>query len=161
VTTLEDHPADAAPAPERRSRPRHRLRLIVVFAVLVGAVVFLLFEGLGSSLNYFDTVGQALAQKHQLGTSTIRLEGTVVPGSVTRTDSGANFSVSEGSQVVPVENEGSPPGLFQANIPVVVVGHFASGSSTTFLSNQIMVKHSADYIASHPDRVRAANGTVR
>ncbi|HEY1734846.1 MAG TPA: hypothetical protein VGG23_10390, partial [Acidimicrobiales bacterium] len=45
----------AGPAPGRR-RPRSKVRLLVVFAVLVGAVVFLLVEGLGSSLDYFDTV---------------------------------------------------------------------------------------------------------
>ncbi|HUC04726.1 MAG TPA: cytochrome c maturation protein CcmE, partial [Acidimicrobiales bacterium] len=62
---------------------------------------------------------------------------------------------------VRVANTGSPPQLFQANIPVVVVGHFASASSDEFVSNQILVKHSASYIAKYPGRVRAKNGTVR
>jgi cytochrome c-type biogenesis protein CcmE len=129
--------------------------------VLIGALVFLLVEGLGSSLNYFDTVDQALAAKAQLGTSTFRLEGDVVPGTIQRSAGGANFSVSEGSTRVAVENTGSPPQLFQGGLPVVVVGHFQSVGSTTFVSNLIMVKHSQDYIAAHPGRVRASNGTVR
>ena len=45
-------------------------------------------------------------------------------------------------------------------MPVIVVGHFASASSSTFLSDQIMVKHSASYIAAHPSRVRAGDGTT-
>jgi cytochrome c-type biogenesis protein CcmE len=60
-----------------------------------------------------------------------------------------------------VHNTGSPPQLFQPGIPVVVVGHFDSASGSTFLSDQIMVKHSADYIAQHPNRVKASNGSVR
>ena len=149
------HPAPGA----RRSRPR--LRLWAVAVVLVGAVVFLLVEGLGSSLDYFDTVDQALAHRASLGSSTFRLEGVVVPGSIRGTSVGTDFLVAEGGRRVAVENTGSPPALFQPNIPVVVVGHFVPSANATFLSDQIMVKHSADYIARHPGRVRAPNGSVR
>ena len=48
--------------------------------------------------------------------------------------------------------------LFQPNIPVVVVGHF-SGSS--FVSDQLIVDHSAQYVQQHPNRVKAPNGTTR
>lgn len=148
-----------APAAPRR-RPRHRARLALVFVVLGAAVVFLLAEGLGSSLDYFDTVHQALAKKATLGTTTIRLEGIVVAGTIERTRVGADFTVSGGGERVAVENRGSPPELFQPGIPVVVVGHFASASSDVFVSDQIMVKHSATYIAQHPSRVRGTDGRV-
>jgi hypothetical protein len=36
-----------------------------------------------------------------------------------------------------------------------VVGHFSSDTSRTFVSNTIMVKHSATYTAQHPKRVGA------
>ena len=153
-------PAGGRPrAGVRRSRPR--LRLWAVGVVLVGAVAFLLVEGLGNSLDYFETVDQALAHRASLGTSTFRLEGVVVDGSIHGTPVGTDFVVAEGGRRVAVENSGSPPGLFQPNIPVVVVGHFAPGATPTFLSDQIMVKHSADYIARHPGRVTAPNGSVR
>ena len=146
--------------PLRPPRPRHRVRLALVIAVIAGAVAFLLVEGLGSSLDYFDTVDQALSHKAALGTTDFRLEGMVVAGSVRSTALGTNFVISEGASRVAVENTGSPSGLFQAGIPVVVVGHFASSASTTFLSNQILVKHSAQYIANYPQRVTASNGKV-
>jgi cytochrome c-type biogenesis protein CcmE len=129
--------------------------------VLVGAVGFLLVEGLGSSLDYFDTVDQALAHRVTLGTATFRLEGVVVRGSVHATATGTDFAVSEGDHDIPVRNVGSPPALFAPGIPVVVVGHFGSADDPIFVSDQIMVKHSADYIAEHPNRVRAPNGSVR
>jgi cytochrome c-type biogenesis protein CcmE len=158
-----DAPPVERPRPPVGSSTRRRTkrRLWFVAVVLVGALVFLLVEGLGSSLDYFDTVDQALAHRATLGTTTFRLEGLVVPGSIRRTAQGANFTVSEGHNEVAVQNVGSPPELFQQNIPVVVVGHFATPGSTLFLSNQIMVKHSANYIAAHPNRVRAPNGSVR
>jgi cytochrome c-type biogenesis protein CcmE len=150
-------PGPALPAP-RRKRSK---RLWVVFALLAAAFVFLLVEGLGSSLDYFDTVDQAFAHRGSLGTTTFRLEGTVVAGSIRSTASGANFRIAEGANTVSVANSGSPPQLFQSNIPVVVVGHFTSVTSDDFASNSILVKHSATYIAKYPSRVTAKNGTTR
>jgi cytochrome c-type biogenesis protein CcmE len=138
------------------TRRRTSRRVLVVLALVGIALVFLLVEGLGSSLNYFDTVDQALAHRQQLGTQTFRLEGTVVPGSIRATASGSDFDVCEGPHVVHVTNTGSPPALFRDRIPVVVVGHFTSDTSTAFVSDSILVKHSATYSAAHPRRLKAA-----
>jgi cytochrome c-type biogenesis protein CcmE len=166
-TTTESSPPTSPPPSEFRRgpavpRPRRKTsrRVLVVFALLLVAFVFLLVEGLGSSLNYFDTVDQAFAHRATLGTQTFRLEGDVVPGTIRSTSAGADFEVSEGANVVHVDNTGSPPQLFQANIPVVVVGHFTSATSTLFVSNSILVKHSATYIAQYPSRVRGKNGKI-
>ena len=129
--------------------------------VLVIAIVALLSQGLLHSLNYFDTVDQAYAHRGTLGTTTFRLEGTVVPGTIRATASGTDFAIAGSGHVVRVANTGSPPQLFQASIPVVVVGHFTSATSNDFVSDSILVKHSATYIAQYPSRVRAKNGTVR
>ncbi|HTU39387.1 MAG TPA: cytochrome c maturation protein CcmE [Acidimicrobiales bacterium] len=168
TTATGPTPADTPPAagsrpgpavpPARRSKTKRRV--LVVFVLLAIALVFLLVEGLGSSLDYFDTVNQALAHRGSLGTQTFRLEGNVVSGSIRPTARGTDFELSQGANVVRVANTGSPPQLFQANIPVVVVGHFATDTSRNFVSNTIMVKHSSTYIAQYPNRVKAKNGTV-
>lgn len=150
----------AASSAQSARRRRTKRRLLLVFALLAAALVFLLVEGLGSSLDYFDTVNQALAHRAQLGTSTFRLEGNVVPGSIRSTAVGADFRLCQGANVVDVVNTNSPPQLFQSNIPVVLVGHFSSDTSHTFLSNTIMVKHSATYTAQYPGRVRATAATA-
>jgi cytochrome c-type biogenesis protein CcmE len=147
------------PAPVRR---RNNLRTIGVIVVLVAAVGLLLSQGLLHNLNYFETVDEALASKAKLGTQSVRLEGVVQKGTITRTDLGASFVIDgSGHHHVFCRVSGTPPQLFQANIPVVVVGHFASTASLTFVGNEIMVKHSSNYIAAHPNRVKAPNGTVR
>jgi cytochrome c-type biogenesis protein CcmE len=133
-------------------------RLLAVFALLAVALVFLLVEGLGSSLDYFDTVNQAMAHRQTLGTQTFRLEGTVVPDTIHATDAGSNFSICQGSNIVHVANTGSPPGLFKARVPVVVVGHFTSETSDEFVSNSILIKHSSTYSAQYPGRVKAQTG---
>ncbi|NNN03544.1 MAG: cytochrome c maturation protein CcmE [Acidimicrobiaceae bacterium] len=160
MTTTEA--ADLRPEAPPPSKSRSTSRTVLVIVLLVVAVGALLSQGLLKSLNYFVTVDQAWTQRARLGTSTLRLEGVVEPGTIARTGQGASFYLDgSGTRRYFVTAQGSPPQLFQANIPVVVVGHFASKSSPDFLGSQIMVKHSSNYIAAHPGRVRAPNGTVR
>jgi cytochrome c-type biogenesis protein CcmE len=159
----------AAPGPERLGPPAtpqeaatvrtsHRLRYVVVGVVLVGCLVFLLAKGLSSALNFYLPANQAVAQRATLGSQTFNLEGVVKPGSVHDTSGGVDFVVTAGSTSVKVENSTSPPQLFQENIPVIAVGHF---SGSTFVSDQILVKHSSTYIAAHPGRVTAPNRSKR
>ena len=147
----------APPAPARTRR-----RTVVVLGLVVVAVLALLSQGLLHSLNYFMTVDEAWSQRAQLGTKEIRLEGLVAHHSVTRTSRGADFVVrGSHDRRVHVVEVGAPPQLFRAGIPVVVVGHFESATSDVFRANQIMVKHSSSYIAQHPNRVKAPDGTKR
>jgi cytochrome c-type biogenesis protein CcmE len=136
----------------------HRLRYATVGLVLVGAFAFLLVKGLSSAINFYLPVDQALHQQSSLGGQTFNLEGLVEPGSIQSTSKGVNFTLTAGGDSMRVVNTGSPPQLFQKNIPVIAVGHLSGG---TFVSNQILVKHSANYIAANPGRVTAPNGSKR
>jgi cytochrome c-type biogenesis protein CcmE len=145
--------------PPSASDRRQRRRLIIVGAVLVAAFVFLIVKGLGSSLDYFETVDQAVQSKAMLGTKTFRLEGLVVPGTVHRANGDVDFVAAGAKDRIDVVNSTNPPQLFQPNIPVVVVGHFVGD---TFMSNQIIVDHTAQYVAKYPARVRGApKGSTR
>lgn len=152
---------DAGPPPAARAVPaarKHTVRYAVVGLVLVGALAFLLMKGLGSALNFYLPADQAVAQKATLGDKTFNLEGVVAPGSIHSTKDGVNFVVTSGAVQVAVHNSSSPPELFQPDIPVIAVGHFRGD---VFVSDQILVKHSSTYIAAHPSRVEAPNGSKR
>jgi cytochrome c-type biogenesis protein CcmE len=163
----EDDVSDAdatnglSPVAPPATKKRNRTRTIGVIVVLVLAIVALLSQGILHSLNYFETVDQVLAQRASFGTETMRLEGVVKPGSIIRTSSGASFYVTGSKGEVFVTSKGTPPQLFQDNIPVVVVGSFTTNTSMKFAGTQIMVKHTASYIAKNPKRVKAPNGSVR
>jgi len=135
----------------RKPRPKRRLRYIIAGVILLGAFGFLLAEGLSNSLNYFETVNQAVKMRAQLGTTTFRLEGSVVPGTIHRTSTGVNFTVASSGVSEAVVEQGQPPQLFQPSIPVVLVGHFAG---SFFWSDQILVDHTSQYIAQYPNRVK-------
>jgi cytochrome c-type biogenesis protein CcmE len=153
---------DLTPVAPPKSSSRSRWRSIGVLVVLALAILALLSQGILHSLNYFETVDQVLAKRASFGTETMRLEGIVKPGTIQRTSSGASFVLEgSGSREVFVDANGSPPELFQADIPVVVEGHFTTATSLHFDGTQILVKHTASYIAEHPKRVRAPNGTTR
>jgi cytochrome c-type biogenesis protein CcmE len=138
--------------------------LEVVGVIIVAAIGFLVFKGLTSAIVFFKTANEAVAQRATLGDSTFQLEGMVLPGTVrtvrNRTGTTVAFVVESSGVKVAVTNTGSPPQLFQPGIPVIVVGHFV-GATDRFASDQILVKHSNSYIAAHPNRVKALNGTTR
>jgi cytochrome c-type biogenesis protein CcmE len=148
-------------SPEQR---RQRRRLGVVGVVILAAIGFLVFKGITSAIVFFKTANEAVAQRTTLGNSTFQLEGMVLPGTVhsvhNRLGTTVAFVVEASGVKVSVTNTGSPPQLFQPGVPVIVVGHFV-GASDRFASDQILVKHSNSYIAAHPNRVKALNGTSR
>lgn len=146
------------PAPVRSSRRR----TYVVLGVLVVAVAALLAQGMLSSLNYYKTVDEVFADRASVGTREVRLEGVVQKGSVQRTSTGANFVITGVEDTkVHVSAVGEPPQLFRPNIPVIVVGSFTTATGYRFRASEIMVKHSAEYKAKYPDRVKAPDGSVR
>jgi cytochrome c-type biogenesis protein CcmE len=154
-------PTGADTDPEA-GRTSHRLRYAVVGLVLAASLAFLLVKGLSSALDFYLPANQAVAQRATLAGQTFNLEGLVQPNSIRSTPGGVDFVITAGSTSVPVQNTGSPPQLFQAGIPVIAVGHFSgSGTSPSFISDQILVKHSSTYIAAHPGRVTAPNGSKR
>lgn len=140
-----------------RRQQNNSRRLAIAGVIIVAALGFLVFKGLTSAIVFFKTANEALVDRAQLGNSTFQLEGTVVHGTVrkVRADE-VSFAIRQGGKTIEVDNRGDPPQLFRPGLPVVVVGHFV-GSSDLFSSDQIMVKHSQQYIAEHPNRVRASS----
>jgi len=133
-----------------RTATRTRTRTWVVGALILGALGFLLARGLGDATVFFKTADEAVAQRASLGTRRFRIEGTVVAGTVHQVGDDVRFVIENKGATVAVRHQGDPPELFRPGIPVVLEGRFAG---TEFASDRIMVKHTEDYRAKHPDRV--------
>jgi len=133
-----------------RTATRTRTRTWVVGALILGALGFLLARGLGDATVYFKTADEVVAQRVSLGTRRFRIEGTVVAGTVHQVGDDVRFVIENNGATVAVRHRGDPPELFRPGIPVVLEGRFAG---TEFESDRIMVKHTEDYRAKHPDRV--------
>lgn len=107
--------------------------IAVVALVLLGA-------NLASSLVYFNTPTELTQQEPDDGR--LRLGGQVVEGTVTDTDGGVTFDVTDGRTAVSVHHVGAPQQLFQEGIGVVVEGTW---DGDAFHSDTMLVKHDETY----------------
>ena len=127
-----------------------RRRLWLAGVVVLAALGFLVFQGLGNATLYFRTADEAVAQREQLGDRRFRIEGDVVDGSVRQVGNDVSFILTKNNVQVPVQHKGDPPELFRPGIPVVLEGRF---KDDYFSSDRILVKHSETYVAENPERV--------
>jgi cytochrome c-type biogenesis protein CcmE len=142
------------PRPARRAIwPKAVIALVVV---ALGAVAV---QGINQAAVYFYNVDEAVAMRDELGDRRFRLQGSVVDGSIERSDTGADFDVAYNDERVRVIHAGSTPEMFQVGIPVVLEGRW-SPDSAEFESDRILVKHSEEYEEEHGDRIDdAEDGT--
>jgi len=144
--------ATAAPPRPAPSRPGRR-RGWAIGAVVLAALGYLVFQGLTNATVYFKTADEAVAERDALGGRRFRLEGLVVPGSVREATGEVDFTVrGDGGAEVAVVHDGEVPELFQPGIPVVMEGRWDSGR---YRSDRILVRHTSEYRAENPDRVRS------
>jgi len=139
--------------PRARGHLGNRRRLAVAVVVVVGALGYLLYQGLGNATVYFKTADEAVAEKAQLGIRRFRIEGTVLPGSIRSDGRAVAFKIGQNGVTVDVLHTGDQPQLFKESTPVVLEGRW---DGTHFASDRIMVKHSEDYKSQHPDRLVGA-----
>ena len=135
-----DGGVDVAAAGRRRGRVK--ARYFVAAAVCVGAIVWMIVGGLAKNLVYLKPVSEAVAERSDLGSKRFRMGGTVVPGSITETDTGVRFEVVEGGATAEVDHDGDPPELFKECAPVVVEGHW---EGEAFRSDRLLIKHGEEY----------------
>jgi cytochrome c-type biogenesis protein CcmE len=145
VETVE-RAGEARPGQAARAR-----RLWIAAAVIGGALGFLVFQGLDNATVYFRTASEAVADRTELGTRRFRIEGVVVTDSVRQSGDNVRFAIAENGTTVEVRHVGDPPELFRPTIPVVLEGRW---DGTVFASDRIMVKHTSEYKARNPERVK-------
>lgn len=165
--TLDDlTPRAVAPVRRRRWLP---IVLIVLVVVAIGA---LLFKTLGDATLFFKNVDAAVAERETLGDRRFQVQGTVVEGSIQRSELDGQpavaFSLAFGGVTMDVLHFGNPPELFKEGEAVVLEGHWAQGAPPTgpfvngandgwhFASDRMLAKHDESYEAENPDRIREA-----
>jgi cytochrome c-type biogenesis protein CcmE len=140
--------------PPRRSRGRRGWLPVAVIVLVLVAAGFVVSKALTSASLFFYNANEAVAKRPALGTSRFRIQGTV-EDDVRRTATGADFSITFDGAVVAVHHVGDAPELFKPGEPVVLEGHWAKGSPV-FDSDNMLVKHDANYVAKHPGRIDTA-----
>lgn len=122
---------------------------------LIGAALalvagFVLFQALTSARVYFLNVDEAVAQRGELGDDTFNMQGTVISEPLSTGDAMV-FNMTFGGEDAEVRHIGAEPtDLFQVGEQVVAKGHWEGGE---FVSNQLLVKHSEEYVEDNPERL--------
>ena len=112
--------------------------------VILGALGYMVFGGLGRNLVYFLAPSEYLQDQARYQNRPVRLGGLVKPGTVQydKDRLELRFVLTDGVAEVPVLHKGTPPGMFKEGQGVVVEGRFQEG---VFQGTNLLVKHSETY----------------
>jgi cytochrome c-type biogenesis protein CcmE len=138
--------------PVTRRNPWLNAKLLVAAGTIALAVGFLVFNALGSSMAYFQTVGELRASGKDLSGEKIRVGGDVVPGSVQHvalTDE-LTFTITDGTDTLPVAYKGVVPDIFSEHVEVVAEG--TVGPDGVMVADKLLTKC--------PSRFEAADSTT-
>jgi cytochrome c-type biogenesis protein CcmE len=135
---------------ERPRRRRLPWSIALVGLVILGAVVYLIYANTQSNAAYDMTVSQ-LRQCTGCTAQEVRVEGTVLKGSIQRNDATQRlaFVISDGSESLPVVYSGVVPDIFNVGIQVVVEGHYA-GQNAAFQAQTLLTKCPSKFTAATP-----------
>jgi cytochrome c-type biogenesis protein CcmE len=124
---------------------------VLVVLVVLGGLAFVATKALGDATLFFYNADEAVERRNELGDKRFRLQGTVVDGTIVDVGEGVEFVVTFNGAEVPVVHRGDPPQMFEADMPVVLEGRWASDADA-FSSDRMLIKHDENYEADHPER---------
>ncbi|MCP4086938.1 MAG: cytochrome c maturation protein CcmE [Actinomycetia bacterium] len=123
---------------------------VLVLGVLLVALGFVVYRGLGSASLFFHNVDEAVELKADLGDARFRIQGIVCSEPETVADGTVTFTIAWAGAHADVSHVGDPPELFEPGQPVVLEGAWAGPG---YASDRILVKHSEEYVAENDDRI--------
>lgn len=138
--------------PMRTRKPRINAKLLVVATVLILTVGFLVFNAMGSSMAYYQTIGELRASGKDRTGERVRVGGDVVPGSIERVGLAdeIRFTVTDGTQTMDVVYSAIVPDIFKDGVQVVAEGSVGPGG--VFQAETLLTKC--------PSRFEAADGST-
>jgi len=124
----------------RRRNPWVNPKLLIVGAILLATVGFLVFNAMGSSMAYFQTVGELNASGKGLTGEQIRVGGGVEPGSIEERalSDELRFTITDGTNLLPVVYDGVVPDIFKEDVEVVAEGTI--GPDGTMTATKLLTK---------------------
>lgn len=121
------------------------LRFAVAIAVIVGALSYLAFTGVRDSKSYYVTIKELQGMGSEAHAKRLRVAGQVVPGTIHRHGTNADFQLDELGQKLQVSYRGiePPPDTFKDDAQALVEGSY--GQDGVFHAQQIQAKCASKY----------------
>ena len=139
---------------------RARTKFIIGGVLVLGTAGYLMASSIGQTAMYYLTPGELAAKVK--GDSTfydtgVKMGARVVPGTITREPGGraVSFSVTDGSQTIPVTYRGVIPDTFTDSVDVVVEGRYNKNGQ--FVATTLLAKCASRY-ENAPDKYQSTPG---
>ncbi|HSB67937.1 MAG TPA: cytochrome c maturation protein CcmE [Candidatus Methylomirabilis sp.] len=135
---------------------RVKLKYFVGGAIVVAALVGLVYSGVKQSVVYFYTPTELNQQQGSVAGKSLRVGGMVVDGSINWDPQNLllTFRLTDGQGTVLVRHKGTAPDLFKEGAGAVVEGTWSPDGY--FRSSTIMAKHSEEYKPpTHPETLES------
>ncbi len=124
--------------------PRQTKLLLGAFVIL-GAIGFFVFNSLQGNQQYFLTLSEMKAKGNSVLTQSVRIGGNLAPDT-THIDTKAvtaQFTLTDGTNLVPVVYNGILPDTFEKSTQVIAEGKL--GSDGVFHASQVLAKCPSKY----------------
>ena len=146
-----------APLPETQPSPdgmvtSHRVKFLIAFVVLVGALGYFAFQAFAGATVYYYTVGEM----NEIGPSPegkiVRVSGKLDPDSFHRAEGStlSEFRLTDGMETLAAAHEGVLPDLFfNEHSEIILEGSYEPNG--VFVSENVIVKCPSKYVAAEGD----------
>ena len=147
-TSISPGQEDTAAGKKDKRLARRRLpwSFLLGGVVILAAVGYLIYANTQSTAIYDMTVSELSQCPNCMGQS-VRVEGTVQQGSITRNDSTQQLAlvISDGKQSLSIVYNGVVPDIFNAGIQVLVEGRYNGRSA--FQASTLLTKCPSKFVA--------------
>ena len=120
-------------------------KYIIGGAIVLAAVIYLLYLSFGSSVSYYVTVSEFYERSAELADTSIRVAGSIAdkPIEWNAEDVQLKFTITEGGKNLPVVYNGPQPAGFKADSNLLVEGKY--GPDGVFRATQLILKCPSKY----------------
>lgn len=143
--------------------PKKTVRVLVTVLILGGAFITLLATSMRENVQFYKHVDEVMPVADAWYGKTLKLQGNVVPGSISRSKLDAlsyRFDVKHGEAVVTAYYKGVVPDNFADNAEVVVTGQL-SPAGFQVEPDGVMAKCPSKYEASTAPNLTPAKGLAQ
>ncbi len=114
-------------------------------AVVLAAVIYLLYLSFGSSVSYYVTVSEFYDRIGELEDTNVRVAGVITDNSIDwdAEEVELKFTIIEGGENMPVVYNGAQPAGFKAGSNLLVEGKY--GADGVFEATQLILKCPSKY----------------
>jgi cytochrome c-type biogenesis protein CcmE len=143
--------------------PKKTVRMLVTVLILGGAFITLLATSMRENVQFYKHVDEVMPVADEWYGKTLKLQGNVVPGSISRSKFDAlsyRFDVKHGESVVTAYYKGVVPDNFADNAEVVVTGQL-SQAGFQVEPDGVMAKCPSKYEESTAPNLTPAKGLAQ